>query len=333
MALRLVEIILPESEKKHIKKILENDAVIGFWKDLSGESANLIKVLLPVGETEAFLDDLEKACGHVEGFQVVILPVEASIPRYEPKKEKPENSDEKKKNLLRVSREELYYEITDSMKFSRVYVAMVVLSTIVAANGLMRDNVTVVIGAMVIAPLLGPNVAFAFATTLGDLKMGRNAFKTNILGLLIALVLSIGFGFFIHFDQYTSELISRTEITISDVILALASGVAGVLAFTSGVSSALIGVMVAVALMPPLVTLGLYIGSGNLTLAMGALLLLLTNVICLNLAGVLTFLVQGIKPRTYWEAEKANQATRKAIMLWAILLIILIGVIYYSKDW
>lgn len=157
MALRLIEIILPESEKEGLKKILEHDNVIGFWKDHSGESGNLIKVLLPVGETESFLDLLEKTCGHAEGFRVVILPVEASIPRYEQKKEEHKESvtDEKKKNLLRISREELFLEITDSMKFSRVYIAMVVLSTIVAANGLMRDNATIVIGAMVIAPLLG----------------------------------------------------------------------------------------------------------------------------------------------------------------------------------
>lgn len=333
MALRLVEIILPESEKESFKKILENDAVIGFWKDTSGESGNLIKVLLPVGETESFLDELEKSCGHAEGFQAVILPVEATVPRYEVKKEEEDISpEEKKKALLRVSREELFSDIKDSMKFSRVYIAMVVLSTIVAANGLMRDNITIVIGAMVIAPLLGPNVAFAFATTLGDLKLGRDALKTNISGLLIALMLSIAFGYLINFNQYSSELLARTEISISDVALALASGVAGVLAFTSGASSALIGVMVAVALMPPLVTMGLFLGSGNYPLALGALLLLLTNVICLNLAGILTFLAQGIRPRTYWEAAKATRATRTAIILWAVLLIILIAVIYYARG-
>ena len=178
MALRLVEIILPENQKENFRKIIESDSVIGFWKDQTGQSGDLIKVLLPVEKTESFLDYLESSCGHVEGFQAVILPVEATLPRYEEKPPDSEQAQESEKIRLRVSREELFADIADSMKLSPVYIAMVILSTIVAANGLMRDNATIVIGAMVIAPLLGPNVALSLATTLGDLKMARDALKT-----------------------------------------------------------------------------------------------------------------------------------------------------------
>lgn len=331
MALRLVEIILPPSEKKHLKKILENEAVVGFWKDQSGTSGSLIKVLLPVGDTEAFLDSLERSFGKVEGFRTIILPVEASIPRFEEVVPEPD-ADKEKKTFLRISREELFSRITDNMKLTKVYVALVVLSTIVAAIGLMRDNTAVVIGGMVIAPLLGPNVAFAFATTLGDLKMGRDALKTNVSGLLVVLLLSVAFGYFIHFNTESAELLSRTEISLSDVVLALASGVAGALAFTTGASEALIGVMVAVALMPPLVVFGLFTGKGEFELAWRAMLLVLTNVICLNLSGVLTFVVQGVRPRTYWKAAKAERATRIAITIWALLLLLLVAVIFYSHS-
>ena len=114
-----------------------------------------------------------------------------------------------------------------------------------------------------------------------------------------------------------------THLGFSDLILALAAGTAGTLAFTSELPGAVIGVMVAVALMPPLVAFGMLLGAGEAALALGALMLTAANVICVNLAGVATFLVQGVEPRTWWEAEKAKRATRRATALWAFLLALL----------
>lgn len=225
--------------------------------------------------------------------------METTLPRITIEDEKKEEvtsvKNKKAENIpLRVSREELYTKIQDGAKITSVYIAMVILSAIVASIGLLNDNVAVVIGAMVIAPLLGPNVALSLATTLGDWELGKNALKVNILGMLIALVFAVVIGLIVHVDVSSTELISRSHVAISDIILALASGFAAALAFTSGVSAALIGVMVAVALLPPLVTFGIFLGAGNFTYAVGALLLLFTNLISLNLAGVLTFIVQGI---------------------------------------
>lgn len=90
--------------------------------------------------------------------------------------------------------------------------------------------------------------------------------------------------------------------------------------------------MVAVALMPPLVTFGMLLGAGYLNLAVNALFLVITNVICVNLAGVATFFFQGVKPRTWWEAEKAKKSTRTAAILWGVLLIVLSIIILLDKT-
>jgi uncharacterized membrane protein len=82
--------------------------------------------------------------------------------------------------------------------------------------------------------------------------------------------------------------------------------------------------MVAVALLPPLVTLGMLFGSGHWDLAAGALLLFLINLICVNLAGVVTFIAQGIRPLTWWEADRAKKAARFAIIVWTSLLFALV---------
>jgi len=337
MALRLLEIILPETNEEQARKLLEEQSVMGLWQDHVSETLLLLRVLTSAEMTENVMDALEELFSGVEEFRLILLPVEACVPRPPPEPtddsgtDSPDTRNGNSRGALRISREELYAEVTDGAKTSRVFIAMVILSSIVAAIGLMRDNVAVLIGAMVIAPLLGPHVALALATTLGDTDLGKNALKTSLIGIFIAMIISIAAGMVLPFQPETPEILSRTQVALSDIALALASGAAGSLAFTTGVSAVLIGVMVAVALLPPLVTFGLLIGAGHIGMSLGALLLFLINVICVNLAGVGTFLVQGIRPLTWWEADRARRASRKAIFLWAVLLSVLVCIIIFSQ--
>jgi uncharacterized hydrophobic protein (TIGR00341 family) len=149
---------------------------------------------------------------------------------------------------------------------------------------------------------------------------------------LLALLVALGLGYFLGVDPQSAEIQSRLVVDLADVALALAAGAAGTLAFTSGLSATLVGVMVAVALLPPLVTAGLLLGAGYWSLAGGAILLFFTNLICINLAGVLTFLVQGIRPLAWWEAGRARRATITAITLWVLLLAILVLLILLSRQ-
>jgi uncharacterized hydrophobic protein (TIGR00341 family) len=204
---------------------------------------------------------------------------------------------------------------------------MVVLSTIVAAVGLYYNSVAIIIGAMVIAPLLGPNMAMSLATALGDLTLLRQAALTGLAGIATTMVLSVILGVLLHVNPNLPEIASRNGVALGDLAVALASGCAGALAFTTGVSTTLIGVMVAVALLPPLVTFGLLLGGGHTAPALGALSLFLMNLICVNLAGVTTFMVQGIRPAIWWEKDRATKASRIAILLWVALLAALGGMI------
>jgi len=334
MPLRLMEVTIPEYNNDDLRKEIEGETTIDYWQEEVIKSGLWVKMILSVEQTEKILDLLEKKYSNMKGFRVVLLPVEATLPRIEEQNNGngSEENKEQNNNALRISREELYTDIVDSTKVTTTYIAMVILSAVVASVGLLQDNVAVVIGAMVIAPLLGPNVALALATTLGDSDLGYNALRTSLIGVLLALAFSILAGFVLHVDPETNQISSRLNVGLSDIVLALASGAAGVLAFTSGASISLIGVMVAVALMPPLITFGLLIGAGHFPEAVGALLLLVTNIICVNLAGVTTFLAQGIRPRRWWEASKAKKASRLAITIWSILLAILIAVILISQS-
>jgi uncharacterized hydrophobic protein (TIGR00341 family) len=242
-----------------------------------------------------------------------------------------ENTQDQPRQVARVSREELYDDVSESIRVSSRYVIMVVLSTVVAAAGMLRNDVAVIIGAMVIAPLLGTNVALSLATTLADLALARRAVLINALGLCVALVISLALGWLLPVSLSSSELAARTSVSISDVGIALAAGVAGALAFTGGTAMATIGVMVAVALLPPWVAAGLLLGAGNWQAASGALLLFGCNVICVNLAGVVTFLVQGLRPTNWREAQQAKWASRIALSIWLGLLGLLVLLIILAE--
>jgi len=298
----------------------------------------LVRILLDAEQSETVLDLLEKRYTDETGNRVVVLPVEATMPRVEAEPDPeaaatagPSPPDEKTPE--RIGREELYEDIKNGAQLTRTYLAMVALSTVVAAIGLNHNSVAVIIGAMVIAPLLGPNVAVSLGITLGDLQLLRQALVTALAGVAAALVMSVLIGMLLNVDSTLAELASRTRVYPGDIVLALASGCAGALAFTTGVSAALIGVMVAVALLPPLVASGLLLGGGDPTLAMGAFSLFLVNLICVNLAGVTTFWVQGIKPTKWLEKDLAAKATRIAIALSVVLLAVLVSIVVLVREW
>ncbi len=328
MALRLIEMVLTEQEGKEALDLLKEHKMLEHRQIRLPDGEVLVRILLDAEQSEAVLDLLGERYASKAGNRLVIMAVEATLPRNEPEPANaPAQVVPEEKSPERISREEMYEDIKDAAECSRVYLAMVVLSTIVAVVGLYYNSVAIIIGAMVIAPLLGPNMALSLGTTLGDLPLLRRAILTALAGFATAIALSAIIGVLLQVNPALPEVASRNGVGPGDIVVALASGCAGALAFTTGVSTALIGVMVAVALLPPLVTFGLLLGGGHLILAMGALSLFLVNLICVNLAGVTTFLVQGIYPATWWEQDQAEKATHTALKLWLAMLAVLVGLI------
>jgi hypothetical protein len=152
-----------------------------------------IKLLLDAEMTEPVLDFIENRFGFQEGFRVIVTPVEAVIPRLEVE-EKPEIDEENQKSeseAKRIYREELYEDINSVSAGGRTFILLVILSAFVAAIGLLRANVAIIIGAMVIAPLLGPNMGMALAATLGDSALAKRSLKTNFTGIAVALTIAV----------------------------------------------------------------------------------------------------------------------------------------------
>lgn len=328
MPLRLLQITLPVHEE--LDALLDGHPAVAVVDDCRGHGLRIVQVPLQAEKAESVMDELQDRFADVEGFHLLLLPIEALLPRLAEDDEEA-GGEREKKERSRLSREELYADVTDGIAIDAGYLALVALSAVVAAVGLLRDDVAVVIGAMVIAPLLKPNIALALASTLGDPKLAWRSLQTNATGAGLAFALSWGTGLFVEADPGAKMLAARTTLGLADFALALAAGAAGTLAFTRGLAGAVIGVMVAVALLPPLVASGVLFGAGATRAALGALLLTGANLVCVNLAAIATFLLQGVRPHSWSDSEKAKKATGFAVAIWLLLLAALAAIVSFAR--
>jgi len=329
MAVRFIEAFMPADRLELARSSVSSlDTLSIWWEKLSDEQAQL-HILVEAERSEEVTDRLRTALADSgEELRIVSLPVESSIPAPEETQKlnrKPGSILHRK--MHRVSREELYADVQEMMRTSWPNIVMTILSAVVCAVGLARSSVAVIIGAMVIAPLLGPNVGLALGVTLGDFGFILRALKENILRIGSALLFAVVVGIIFQIDPQVSEIVSRTSISYTDIVIALAAGAAGALALSTGAPATLIGVMVAAALMPPLVVIGMLITLGNYSGALGAFQLLAVNLISINLAGVLTFLAVGIRPGSRDEVSKARILSTLAVIVWIILLAALTALI------
>jgi uncharacterized hydrophobic protein (TIGR00341 family) len=297
------------------------------WREAGAEGEAKLCAVVDAGRSGAVLDRLHRELANVGGLRVLVLPLDATLPA--PDREAGEPQGEP--GRAGVSVEEIQARIAGESRLSLHFVALVALSTLVAAIGLAKNNTAAVIGAMVVAPLLGPNMGLALGLTLGEPALVRSAFRTALCGLALALASALLLGFALDVDPGVPEIASRARVDLQDILLALAAGAAGTLAYTTGAPAYLIGVMVAVALLPPTVAAGLLASQGELQAAAGAGLLVLANVTAVNLAAMLTLVASGIRPREWWTAERARRGLLVGILVWSALLAVLASAILVSQ--
>lgn len=318
MPLRILEVVFPKAHAAEALTTLDKHTVVDRWQVPALEGRMGLRILVDQEAAEAIMDDLEDHLGKRKKFRVVVVEVEATLPR-DPEAEKASDPHWRP----RISREELYDDLRRGVNLDVVFIALAILSAVVAALGLIQDRVAVIIGAMVIAPLLGPNMALSLATTLADPALAKRALKTGIIGIGLSFTVAWGLGAVLNVDPSGSQIAGRTSVDFLDLGIAFAAGIAGALAVTTGLPAGVVGVMVAVALLPALVVSGLLFGSGDWSGGARAIVLLGMNLIAINLAGVATFLAQGIRPHRWWEAKRARKATVWAIATWGTLLVVL----------
>ena len=212
----------------------------------------------------------------------------------------------KKKKLV-----EEYKSLTESsVKFNKTLLFMIIIGAGVATVGLFANNATLVIGAMLISPLLGPMTAFSFNAAVGKTN---NMLKATVSGLILLLavigtsVILTVIGLQFYDLQLTDEILSRTVISPVFLAVAIALGLAGGIAMSTDIPEIIVGVAIAAALVPPAAVSGIGIAMWDFDIFSSALTLTAANIIGLILGMMVVFFLEGISPRKYYEKEKAQK--------------------------
>ena len=323
--MRRIEIHLPAGETYDtVLRAVRNSEPIDYSViEPEQRDRRIINVLMRDRSSQKVVDAIHTALADTKDWRLTIFAIEASLPEVETDK------DEPGERSTRAIREEILSDVSEGALLDRDFLLLVALSTIVAAVGLNADSAAGVIGAMVIAPLLGPILAFSMGAALGNMTLLRKSGRTLALGIALAFVASLLIGLFVPIDLTSGELMNRAEVRLDAIALALASGAAAALSIAKGKSAVLVGVMVAAALLPPGAAIGLFIGAGYPDLGARAALLLLLNVACLIVAALVTFRLRGIGPRGWLEQKQATRAVRINIALTLLFLVLTAVLIVY----
>ncbi|MEO1002851.1 MAG: DUF389 domain-containing protein [Cyanobacteria bacterium J06638_7] len=175
-------------------------------------------------------------------------------------------------------------EFAADARFSQVFAMLTLGSSMIASLGLLSNSAAVVIGAMVVAPWILPLQAMAFEVLRGQFPEFLKALRTLSLGVALGLVVSVGVGLLVPFPSFGSEVMARTSPNLLDLGIALAAGVLAMYAkLRKEAITAMAGLAIAVALVPPVCVAGLLFSAGRWDQSYGAGLLFLTN-----LLGILT---------------------------------------------
>lgn len=189
------------------------------------------------------------------------------------------------------------------------------LSGIIATLGLLANSAATIIGAMIVAPLMGPIIAIAYSIALGNQRLLKRSTFTLITGVFLTIATSFVITQLVGIRTFGSEIWGRVSPTLLDLGVALAAGGAGAFAKSRrNIADALPGVAIAVALVPPLSVVGIGLGSNSHSVATGATVLFLANLTGIIFSGALVFIAQR-----YGSLERARQGL--IISIGAILLL------------
>ncbi len=339
--MRLVQVTIPSGKRQTILDTLDDEDVDYVVADeTSGrEYAAVAYFPLPTNAVEPILDSLREAGLGDDAITVVVEANTVISRRFEQLQERyAEERDED-----RIAREELTAAAEGLAPSLQTYVIMTIVSALIATAGLLLDSPAVVVGSMVIAPLVGPAMAASVGTVVNDQELFSRGVRLQVGGLVLAVITAALFAIFVRYTNLIAPLADVTTVPeirervapdFLSLVVAVGAGVAGVVSLTSGVSTALVGVMIAVALIPPAATVGIGLAWGAPLVTLGSGVLLLVNVLSINLAALVVLWYTGYRPEHWFSQGAARNATLKRIATLAVAIVVLsafLGAVTYDS--
>ncbi len=329
--MRYVEIAVPEGKRRAVLDILEDEEIDYVLSDeTSGRGfAAVVRFPVPTRAVEPLLDRL-KGAGIGEESRIVVINAETVVSeRFATLRNRYSRGGQvgsrTSRQVLRTKADEL------TPPFS-IYAVMLLISAVVATAGLLTDSPAVVIGAMVIAPLLGPALAANVGIVTGDDRLKSTGFRYQLVGVAIVVVASIALATLARLAGLepagvdivvATELQERVSPNLFSLAVALGAGIAGILSLTRGFSEAIVGVMIAAALIPPSAAVGITVAWGMSGAAVGAAALVIVNLLSINLAALATLWTAGYRPQGLFEVSPTRRPTYVYAAIFGIGLLVL----------
>jgi uncharacterized hydrophobic protein (TIGR00341 family) len=335
--------MIPAGKRAAVIRALDDEGVDYVVTDeTSGRKYTAVATFpLPTAAVEPVLERLREA-GIDERTYTVIVAAETVISRRFEALEA-EYEDDAERGGDRISREELQAKADDLASGLGTYVLMTVISAVIATAGLLLDSPATVVGSMVIAPLIGPAMSAAIGTVVDDEEMFRRGARMQVIGVVVAVAAATLFAFALRTLAFVppgldplelAEVSERLAPNVLVLVVALGAGVAGIVSLMTGVSATLVGVMIAVALIPPAAAVGIGIAFQIPRLVLGAGVIVAVNVLSINLSALVMLWYEGYRPQRWFREDDARAALLKRVAVLvaaiAVLSVFLGGVTYES---
>ncbi len=331
-AVRFVEITIPTGKRDAVLRVLEDEGIDYVLTEQTGsrEYTAVVSFPLPQPAVEPVLDRLRNAGLSSEAYTVVLEAETVISRRFDELAERYEESDT---GTDRIAREEISSRADDLAPTLATYTMMVSVSVVIATAGVLLDSAAIVVGSMVIAPLIGPAMATSVGTVLQDRGLFLRGTKLQLLGFLLAIATAAGFAWLLKVTYLVPissvELVGIDEVRqrlapdILSLVVALGAGIAGAYSLSSGVSTSLVGVAIAVALVPPTAVIGIGIAWGLPGVVIGSTILVLVNFLSINLAALAVFWYQGYRPEHGFHISEARSDTIKRVAALGVAILVL----------
>jgi uncharacterized hydrophobic protein (TIGR00341 family) len=335
--------MIPAGKRAAVVRALEEEGVDYVVTDETSnrEYTGVATFPLPKAAVEPVLERLREA-GIDERTYTVIVAAETVLSRRFEELEA-EYAEESERDEDRISRQELQAKADDLASGMRTYVLMTVISAVIATAGLLLDSPATVVGSMVIAPLIGPAMSAAIGTVVDDEEMFRRGVRMQVLGVAVAVAAATAFAVGLRslglvppgIDPLElAEVAERLAPNVLVLAVAIGAGVAGIVSLMTGVSATLVGVMIAVALIPPAAAVGIGIAFAIPRLVLGAGVIVAVNVLSINLSALVVLWYEGYRPERWFREDDARAAFVKRVVVLvaaiAVLSAFLGGVTYDS---
>ncbi|MFB6344563.1 MAG: TIGR00341 family protein [bacterium] len=326
----------PESSGSLETALEEANATYSRMPAVDEEGRQLWVIAVAMDQVEPLLEAIRSNRDSPEDF-VVVSEVEAILSdTFEEHQEEVEEEDDETQTH-RISREELVTRAEALSRGTSNFMLFTIISGIVATVGLLTNSAAVVVGSMVIAPLIGPAMASSVATVVNDNEMFWDGVKTQTTGVAVAVISSGLFALLLRFTilpdvelLLLEQVAERVHPGPLALVVALGAGIAGALSITSGMSAALVGVMIAVALIPPAAAFGLGLAYYRPVVAVSSGVLVLLNLFSINLAGLGTLWFKGYRPERWFETKVAWSATLRRSLFLAVMVVFLTGALAFA---